>query len=633
MGANRWVVAVVAAALTAGCTSGGDADPAAERAAAATSAVEDFLEAWSADRLNQAARRTNAPDRARDLIEQTSDALQITRTSYAIDTEPTCERPRCTQPVTLTHRLAGIGTWTYDTTVKVREKGGGFTVQWTLKTLHPRLQSGRRLSRVRELPPRAPILDRDGRRLTRNLPVARIGVVPREVEPRTYAELERLLEIDVANLRASVESAEPDWFVPVINLRRSDYGPVRGELLRAPGISVDMDRWSLPPSPSWGRSLLGNVAPATAETLEGAGPMAVATDVVGATGLQRAYQKRLAGKPGGSVVLVDDETGEKLRTLFRAKPARGKPLRTTLSYEVQDTAELAVRQSPKLTALVAVEASTGDVLASAVGPDIQSFNTAFEGRYPPGSTFKAVSVSALLDAGAVRLNEPARCPSTTTVEGKSFKNYSDFEPLSGDATFADAFAASCNTAMVSRGGQLGDQALHDMAARMGVGADWDLGVPGFSGDVPVNQSAVDQAASMIGQGRVLMSPLAMAMVAAAIDSGTPHTPRLVESGRSGAGAEAAEPEALPGRVESSMRELMRRVVTQGTADELNLPGEPVHAKTGTAEYDSDDPSKTHAWMIGFRGDLAFAVLVDKGASGSTAAAPVARSFLESVGSL
>jgi cell division protein FtsI/penicillin-binding protein 2 len=227
----------------------------------------------------------------------------------------------------------------------------------------------------------------------------------------------------------------------------------------------------------------------------------------------------------------------------------------------------------------------------------------------------------------VRLDEPAQCPTTTTVEGKSFKNYDDFEALPPGGTFADAFAASCNTAIVSRAQGLGDQAVHDAAEMFGIGGEWDLGVDAFSGSVPSSTSEVDRAASMIGQGRVLMSPLAMAMVAAGVDSGTPKAPRLLPDHT----GEQPAYEPLPDGLVGSLRSLMRRVVTQGTATELNdVPGPPVHAKTGTAEFDSDDPSKTHAWMIGFRGDLAFAVLVDHGASGSEDAAPVVRTFLQSL---
>ncbi|HWM00412.1 MAG TPA: penicillin-binding transpeptidase domain-containing protein [Nocardioidaceae bacterium] len=623
----RLLAAGLAAGLLTACTGGPLGESPEDLAAGA---AQTFLDGWSSGDVAQAARQTDAPAAAREQLADVQDSLQITRTTYEPAGEATCSEARCTQRVRLTHTLAGIGEWSYDTTVRVTrpadDEAEGFVVAWSPQVVHPRLTDETDLSRERTLPARASILDRDGAKLTRNGEVFRIGVVPRKVRPETYPDIERLLDVDAAGLRDSVQAAEPDWFVPVITLRESDYRPVSDELLQVPGIAVDTDVWSLPPTSTWGRALLGTVAPATAETLKSAGPMASSADALGVSGLQLAYQEELAGTPGGSVLLVDAESGGELATLYTARPRRGEPLRTTLDREVQSAAERAVQAQSKLTAMVAVDARSGDVLASAVGPGIQSYDTALLGQYPPGSTFKVVSTAALLQRDAVRLDEPAQCPATTTVEGKSFKNYDDFEALPPGGTFADAFAASCNTAIVSRAQGLGDQAVHETAELFGIGGEWDLGVDAFSGSVPSSTSEVDRAASMIGQGRVLMSPLAMAMVAAGVDSGTPKAPRLLPDHT----GEEPTYAPLPDELARSLRSLMRRVVTQGTATELDLPGPPVHAKTGTAEFDSDDPSKTHAWMIGFRGDLAFAVLVDHGASGSEDAAPVVRTFLQSL---
>ena len=151
--------------------------------------------------------------------------------------------------------------------------------------------------------------------------------------------------------------------------------------------------------------------------------------------------------------------------------------------------------------------------------------------------------------------------------------------------------------------------------------------------MPTATDEVDRAASMIGQGRVLASPLSMAMVAAAVDSGRPTAPTLLAEAPDAPTSKqttATTSKPLPEPMAGSLRSLMRLVVTQGTGTALDLPGVPVHAKTGTAEFDSDDPSKTHAWMIGFRGDLAFAVLVENGESGGHDAAPVVRTFLTSL---
>jgi cell division protein FtsI/penicillin-binding protein 2 len=129
-------------------------------------------------------------------------------------------------------------------------------------------------------------------------------------------------------------------------------------------------------------------------------------------------------------------------------------------------------------------------------------------------------------------------------------------------------------------------------------------------------------------------------VAAGVAGGRTVEPLLVVDPTTGAplapdeatAPAAAAPPAGPlaPEVVAQLRELMREVVVSGTATVLApVPGE-VHAKTGTAEYGTDTPPRTHAWMIGYRGDLAFAVLVEDGGFGAEAAGPIAARFLTAV---
>jgi cell division protein FtsI/penicillin-binding protein 2 len=130
---------------------------------------------------------------------------------------------------------------------------------------------------------------------------------------------------------------------------------------------------------------------------------------------------------------------------------------------------------------------------------------------------------------------------------------------------------------------------------------------------------------VIGQGEVLASPAAMAQAAATIARGGWAAPRLVLDPAPEPGP--AAPETDPARLRV-VRDLMRAVVTGGTAQALaDVPGESVHAKTGTAEFGTQTPPQTHAWTIGFAGPIAFAVLVEEGRSGGCIAVPVAEAFL------
>src|SRR5207248_5856186 len=108
-------------------------------------------------------------------------------------------------------------------------------------------------------------------------------------------------------------------------------------------------------------------------------------------------------------------------------------------------------------------------------------------------------------------------------------------------------------------------------------------------------------------------------------TGTWHPPTLVQDPPQGAGAAAPATVAAP--VVTALHQLMRAVVTSGTGTAANVPGPPVYGKTGTAEFGPATPPATHAWFIGFRGDVAFAVLVEGGGVGGRVAGPIAARFL------
>lgn len=613
------LAAVLAVLPLAACTGGDDtdgddSDPQVDRAGAA---VQALAEAWSGLEAGTFGAATDDPAAARRALAAMATELAVETAGVEPVGDPACSTDGCTQDLDVSLALAGIGTWEYSTTATV--PADAETVGWDPALLHPDLTGRTAFERTRTLPPRASILDRTGDLLTAIQPAFRVGVEPGKARPETYPRLAGLLGIDGDALRERARAAEPEWFVDAITLRLSDWRPVREQVLDVPGVVIDYVRLPLTPTSTWGRAVLGSVSPATEDTLEGASDLALATDLVGSSGLQAAYEEQLAGTPGGSVALVDARSGKREQVLWRQPAERGEPLRTTLSYPVQQAGERAVSQQDKTTALVAVDARTGEVLADVNGPEITSYDTGLVGEYPPGSTFKVVSSAALLQAGQ-RADEQVACPSTTVVDGKQFRNY-EFSSLPAGSTFADAIAASCNTTVVDRADSLGDRSMAEAAAQLGVGAEWDLPLPAYPGSVPPSTSLVDRAASMIGQGRVLASPLGMALVAATVASGQARTPSLLPD----QGGEAVG--SLPQPVLADLRRIMRLVVTEGTASSLRgLPG--VAAKTGTAEYGTETPLRTHGWMIGYRGDLAFACLVVDGSGGNAAAGPVVRAFLE-----
>jgi cell division protein FtsI/penicillin-binding protein 2 len=514
--------------------------------------------------------------------------------------------------------------WSYESTLPVTGDGEGWAAVPDLGAVHPSLTDGAVLEAVRTASPRAPVLGRDGAPVFAERPVVDVGVQPSRVTDAAGLSrtLAGLLDVDAAALEQRIAAAAPEAFVPVITLRRSDYEPLRGQLQPLPGTVFREGERPLAPTREFARALLGTVGEATAELVEQSEGRLQPGDLAGLSGLQRAYDERLAGSAGVVVNALRD--GEVSEQLFAAAPEEGQFVRVTLDAAVQQAADAALATATGgngNAALVAVDVPTGDVLAVANTPASGS-NRALTGQYPPGSTFKAVTAYALLGTG-LQPEEPVGCPPTATVDGRPFRNFEG--GALGQVPFREAFASSCNTAFVGLSDRLGPGSLTEAGGAFGLGAPWQVGVDVFGGEVPETSSPVDQAAAAIGQGRLLASPAALAQVAATVARGSWQPARLVVE---------PPPDAVPDPVDAdparlaAVRELMRQVVASGTASALaDVPGEPVHAKTGTAEYGAETPPRTHAWVIGFRGPLAFAVLVEDGASGGAVAVPVAEAFL------
>ncbi|MFJ8660312.1 penicillin-binding transpeptidase domain-containing protein [Streptomyces sp. NPDC093795] len=347
----------------------------------------------------------------------------------------------------------------------------------------------------------------------------------------------------------------------------------------------------------------------------------------GTSGLEARYDDILSGgtKASKSVVVADRQSGHAVKDLTAAEPARGRPVRTTVDPRVQEAAADALTGVEVNAAIVAIDPRNGHILAAANRPG--GFNRALEGRYPPGSVFKVVTAAALLEGG-MNPGDPAACPKFASVDGQRFENQKQFELPTG-STFADVFAQSCNTYFVNARDRLSDTDLRDAAQGFGIGGSWDVGTTTYDGSVPVTTTDNDKAAATIGQARVQASPLVMASVAATVKSGTFNQPVLVPDAVK---KKYRAPAALDAEVAGRLREMMRTTVTSGSAHALKgLHGRP-HAKTGTAEFGSENPPRTHAWMIGYQGDsdLAWAVLLEDGGSGGADAGPVAARFLRNL---
>jgi cell division protein FtsI/penicillin-binding protein 2 len=533
-----------------------------------------------------------------------------------------------TAAVSATYDLPAIGSWPVQSTLDLVKKSGHWLVRWSPQAVDPQLAAGEHLTLGYVWPDRAPILGAGGVALTTEQPQVTVGVEGSRIkDPAQLASVLQAAGATPSQISAAISAAQshPTFFEPVFSLSEAAYqalGGDRSQLYQVPGTVFQHTATRAAVSPGLSAHLVGSVGPVTAQQLQQLGRPYDTASVVGQTGIEAASEKQLAGTPGGKVSIVD-AAGQSTTTVatFVAKP--GTPVTTSIDPAVQSSAEAALSTLPGTSALVAVDASTGEILAAVSRPAGNQFDEALDGSFPPGSTFKVLTSTALIEAGLSPAS-PASCPPTVTVAGEVFHNAEGDSPVT---SLAAAFAESCNTAFVQLAtAHLQPDNFPAVAAVYGIGVPPKMGVAAAAGSVPRPKDQADLAATAIGQGAVVVSPLNMAMVAAAVDSGDVRPPRLIE----GAGDDTATPQPLSPAVIAGLRPMMAAVVTSGTAAGTGLPAG-TYAKTGTAEYGTGNPHPTDAWLIGYRGNIAFAVVEqDSHGNGGPVDGPVVARFLAGI---
>ena len=571
-------------------------------------------------------------------------------------------------PLNYTWKIAD-SEWKYTASAAFKKSGDKWLTVWDPATLVPGLNDAEILSKGSQSPQRADILGAGDVPLVTYRPVVNVGIDKPQLgaaDPADSAgKLAALVGVDPAGYVQQVTSAGTQAFVLAITLRDEGRTITDEQIAAIPGARAIPASMPLAPSRTFARAVLGSVGEASAEQIEASDGKLAAGDVTGIGGLQQQYDEQLRGTDAVVVrAQRADLTREQIqssatdprRVLFQVEPKPGTPLKTTLDQRLQTLAESTLAEVKPASAIVALRPSTGAVLAAASGPGSNGYNTAMLGQYAPGSIFKMVDSLAMFRNGMTP-DSKVECTPTLNVDGRTFKNSEGYPESSlGSVTLRDAFAHSCNTAFISQRDSVSQGQLEAAATSMGVAVEAPkLGAEAFLGSVPGQAEGTEHAASMIGQGKVLLSPLAAAIMAGSVAKGAPVSAQLVlnpDAGAPAAGttagstAPAAAPSAtataeapstasdkpITAAEAASLADMMRAVVTSGHAGFLSsVPGEPVGAKTGTAEFGNENPPKTHAWIVAVHGDLAVAVFVEDGGLGATTSGPLLKQFLTAAG--
>jgi penicillin-binding protein A len=389
--------------------------------------------------------------------------------------------------------------------------------------------------------------------------------------------------------------------------------------------------------------------------------------IFGSAGLERAYDSELTG-------LRSLSPGDELLRKFRTDPYDPADLHLSLDLRLQQAAADLLGEDRG--AVVAIEPATGRVLAMVSSPtfdpnrivdpergsryvarlrnreDSPLLNRAAQGLYVPGSVFKIVTAGAGLGSGAIGPSttyesQPAEYETGFLVEGFRIRDAPRSVQLDEPLDFLEATEVSSNIWYAHAGLDIGAEALLEWAGRFGFGERIPFDLPTSASQVTRGggplagfRDRVELANAAYGQAQVLVTPLQMALVAAAIaNDGVAMRPKLVDEARTQSGqvtriAPERWRQALSATDARLIAEAMRLAVEgqhgRRFAGEARIEGVTVAGKTGTAQLGSGE--EPHSWFIGYapanQPQIAIAVVVENGGSGGTRAAPMAGRLMD-----
>jgi penicillin-binding protein 2 len=571
--------------------------------------------------------------------------------------------------------------------------GDRWAVNWSKRTVFSQLAEDNRVYMQPQPTTRANIYDVHGKGLAVEGAKVTVGVVPGMIvdEPAVLARLTFVLNMPVPDIKAKYEDQPNNWFIPIGDITLDESREHYDLLTSEPGITLrerPLRTYRTPAAAPHIIGTMGYIPPDQIDAWEALGYSG--DEVVGRTGLEAWGEPYLAGQRGGELMIITSG-GQLVTTLARREAIPARSIYTTFDYDFQRGVEDLLGE--RKGAVVVMDVSNGQVLALAtwprydpnlfaegidarswnklVGdPNVPMMNRPVQGQYPPGSTFKIVTMGTLMERAGTPTTATYQCPGSWNELGRLMTCWLDHGH--GEIDLVTALTASCDVAFY----QIGyDLALLDLGVlpaysrNFGLGAPTGLGqrvIPEGSGRLtdpsglldtwdPLGEASGlvpddewkrsvynepwttgDNVNLSIGQGFLLTTPLQMCRLTAAVaNGGTLHRPQIVQR----IGGNNTEPEL---KFEADV--VGRLPVTAGTLDAIKrgmegattsprgtathrFVGFPiaVAGKTGTAQNEGELP---HAWFVGYlpaeEPEIAIVAMIENSGEGSQFAAPLFR---------
>ncbi|HPC84227.1 MAG TPA: penicillin-binding protein 2 [Thermoanaerobaculaceae bacterium] len=543
---------------------------------------------------------------------------------------------------------------------------------WVLQVLQTekwrRAAENNRLRRIPLEAPRGTVTDVRGEILLDNRPSYQLLLFPEEMKDpaATEAFLIRIGIADAAEVRARVARARRTSHLPSIiadNLRWPQVAAVAAHQAEFSELQVHpATRRFLPEGPSVAH-LVGQLGEVSPEQLA-ANPALRPGQLVGRSGLERAYQDVLGGTPGNLVVVVD-ALGKQVSSLDEEPPVLGHPLQVTIDLQLQR--EAAAAMAGQVGAVVALDPRDGAVRVllsqPAFDPDLFAghleparwrelnedplkplHNRALQALYPPGSTIKPIYAAGALHSGERTPADGASCSGAVTIFGHPYRCW--LKGGHGGVNLYSAIEASCDTYFYRLAQDVGIEKLAAWATLFGLGEATGIELAGeSSGLVPSDAWSRrvrghpwyggETISVGIGQGPILATPMQLAVAyAALVNGGYRVTPHLAARSSKPPKPLGLQPETL-----AAVRRGMELVVhgERGTARRWSRLPASFAGKTGTSQvvrkvegvkwYELPWEQRHHALFVGYAPPeaptLVVAVVVEHGGDAAAVAAPIA----------
>lgn len=547
------------------------------------------------------------------------------------------------------------------------------------------LSENNRIRVIKERAPRGLIMDRKGRVLVTSRPAFHCLVTPEDVAdlPALSRKLSQILAIPAEEIAAIIQRRDTPPYQPVLikkDISWEEMSAIKERQWDLPGVEIQVVPVRQYPYGTLAAHLLGYVGEITREELNERHGYQMG-DWIGKYGVEYVWERHLRGVDGGRQVEVD-AAGREIRVIREVPPVPGKNLYLTIDLDLQMHAESLLGSNHG--AIIAMDPLTGEILAFCSSPTFTPAhfaegitpqewvllisdpfhplqNRGIQGVYPPGSVFKIVTAAAGLEEGVIDPDTKFTCTGIYQVGRREFRCWRSSGH--GVVSFYRGLVESCDIYFYNVGLRLGVETLSRYAEDFGLGRPTGIDLPGEKGGFVPTEAwkrerrgekwyAGETAAMAIGQSYVLVTPLQLAnLIAAVANGGTLLRPRIalrVEGIDKGL-VEEYPPEQI-GKLPISSQTLEElRVALVGVTKEeggtgraCRIEGFEIAGKTGTAQVvklkdgvrmrpeDLPYRFRDHAWFVAYvaaHRPLAVAVLVEHGGHGGSAAAPIAREMI------